>query len=264
MEVSFLQLSPLRRPQWRADRAMQLVERCQRPRRWDDRFVRMYCRFLNESIAASGDEQRLLLAELNSPDVILAHTLHFGDDRERRHILQARLLTQESFDDIAKRFEVPVGAINCYEKIFFNVCDRLKCHDWMAKIVRGERETRGTIRQDVVTEQQRAMLYRWFGFYGGPLVLDATILALSPTGLATSTGNSVEWCDEALRQTIRCKAVTALCALEIDQNNAMPLLKRWLRQQRVSTGDRKRHQAPPVDTAKNIEVFLAQFAASSG
>jgi hypothetical protein len=243
---------------------MQLMERRQRPRQFDDRYVRTYWRFLNDYLAASGNDQRLQSVELDWPDAFVAHKLHFHPDQEWRNLLQARILTREPFDAIAHRFDVPASAINCYEKLFFNVCDRLNCRDWIAKIVRGEPGGRDSNRHGVMTEQQRAMVYRGFGFYGGPLVLDAIVAALSPKGISTTMSNGAAWCDEALWQATRCKAAMAVCALEFDQNNAMQMLKLWMHQQRVAAGTNPRQHKTPVDTAKNIEAFIAQFSAVSG
>ena len=41
--------------------------------------------------------------------------------------LEARLLTSESFAEIAARFATEAPVIDCFEKLFFNVRDRLDC-----------------------------------------------------------------------------------------------------------------------------------------
>jgi hypothetical protein len=142
-------------------------------------------------------------------------------------------------------------------------CDRLNCRDWIAKIVRSGPGGRDSNRHGGMTEEQRAMIYRWFGFYGGPLVLDAIVAALSPNGTSTTMSNGAAWCDEALRQATRCKAAVAVCALEFDQKNAMQMLRLYMHQQRLAANKRTRQHTTPMDTAKNIQVFLDQFSAAS-
>jgi hypothetical protein len=265
MDVRFLHNYPLRVPSWRAERAMQLVQCCKKPSRWDDPHVHTYWRFLNNYVAASGDERRLGSVELDWPDVFHAHKLYFYPDREWRYILEARLLTREPLPAVAQRFDVPVGVVNSYEQLFFNVWDRFDCRDWIGKIVRGEPGDSYSNPQGAMTEQQRAKVYRWFGYHGGPLVLDAVLGALSPNKEnSTSQVNSAAWCDEALKQIIRCAAATALCVLEFDQQQLMQLLKLWMHQQRNAACKRKREHATPVDASKNIEAFLAQLTPASG
>ena len=173
-------------------------------------------------------------------------------------------MSREPFDAIAHRFDVPAGAIDWYEKLFFNVCDRLDCRDWIAKIIRGEPGDTDPNRNGVMTEQRRTMVYRGFGFHGGPEVLDAIVVSLSPNPMSTPISNTAAWCNEALKETIRCKAAMAVCALEINQNNALQLLKLAMHQQRVAAGTSARQHTTPVDPAKNIEAFIAQFSSASG
>src|SRR5690554_3422959 len=130
MEAWFQSINPLRPPQWRADRALQLVELNQRPRSWDDRSVREYCWFLYGFLAAAGDDEQRLVVEHKWPNVSHAHNLYYHPDQEWRYVLEARLLTREPVPEIAKRFQVTAGTVECYEKVFFNVFDRLNCRDW--------------------------------------------------------------------------------------------------------------------------------------
>jgi hypothetical protein len=264
MGAQFPHLDPFPSTQWRANRAVQLIERRLKPRRWDDRYVRTYRRFLLDCLAASGDERRLQAAELAWPDVCHAHKLHSYSDQEWPHLLEARLLTREPFDAIARRFDVPASAIDWYEKLFFNVCDRLDCRDWVAKSIRGEPADIDPNQNGVMTQQQRAMVYRWFGYQGGTRALDAIVVALAPNPMSTPNNDAATWCGEAMWQAIRCKAAMAVCALEIDQTNAIQLLKLALRQQSVVAATSARQHKTPMDLAKNIEAFIAQFPSASG
>jgi hypothetical protein len=265
MDVQSLQINPFRRPTWRADRAMLLIENRRVPIRSDDRHIRMYWRFLHDASAAPEDERRLQSAEQVGTDIFRAHQFHFHPDPEWRHLLEARLLTREPFQAIAQRFDMPASTIKCYEHLFFNVCDQLDCRDWIIKIIKGESGGSDCNWQGVMTEELRGKVYKMFAYHGGPVVLDALLASLSPNiQIATSITNSAAWFDETLKEAIRCTAAEAFCALEIGQSNLMPMLKLGLDQQRAAAGNHTRHDSTSMDPARNIEVFLAQFSSTPG
>jgi hypothetical protein len=107
MHADFFTNSPFRRPQWRADRVMQMVEHRPsplKPRQYDDHYVRTYRQILLSLVAAGDDEAARYAAIQEKPHVYQAHTLHFHPDRHLRQVLEARLLTDESLAKIANRF----------------------------------------------------------------------------------------------------------------------------------------------------------------
>ena len=118
--------------------------------------------------------------ELRWPELYPAHKLHFAAAPNWGGMLQARLLTGEPLVLIAKRFEVTLGVIEYYEKLFFNVCDRLHCRDWIAKIIRGEELDPKATTESELTEIHETRMLRWIGYHGGPMLLDAVIGAIAP------------------------------------------------------------------------------------
>ena len=58
-------------------------------------------------------------------------------DRRLRQILEAWLLTNASFSEIAKRFATDPLTIEYFEQLFFNIRDRMQHKDWIAKIILG-------------------------------------------------------------------------------------------------------------------------------
>ncbi len=132
--------SPFRSPQWRLHRVMEMIRhrpRPLRPRRSDDHNIRVYRWVLLELAAAGENDERRDAVFRQYPAVGQAHLLHYSADIENRQVLEARLLTTESFPEIAHRFATEPATIKYYEQIFFHVRDRLKHGDWIRKVIRG-------------------------------------------------------------------------------------------------------------------------------
>jgi hypothetical protein len=254
--------NPFRRPGWRAERVMQLVEHQQpslRPRFFDDHYVQAYRLFLIQSLVAGADKDQRDAAILEYPQVCQAHRLYWQPDTERRLILEARLLTSESFAQIAERFATEPSAIDYYEKLFFNVRDRLQSSDWIAKVIRGQPDERDTNPHGVMTAAQRGYVYRLFGYYGGPLVLDAMIAGLAPDRRMLCGEDIADWFDDAMAQLVRSRAVAAAGILDVDRNNVMRVLKLALSQQRAAASTKAGRQTPNNLDDSQLEEHLEAF-----
>ena len=59
------------------------------------------------------------------PGPVQAHALHTGPPTLARAEIEARLLTDEPFDVIARKCETTLEAVEAYESLFFCVRDRL-------------------------------------------------------------------------------------------------------------------------------------------
>jgi hypothetical protein len=117
MPPDFFRDNPFRRPSWRAEYVIQLIThrpRSLRPRRYDDRYVREYYRYMQNSLAAGDVEADRLRLHPAMRNVDQAHRLRFDADEERREILQARLLTNESCAEIATRFDIDAQTRSCF------------------------------------------------------------------------------------------------------------------------------------------------------
>src|SRR3954447_17001009 len=158
MHPSIAQDSPVRRPQWRLDRVMQLISHRPRPillGRLDDHYVRAYRRLTMKFRAAGDNEAKRDAVFLEYPDVCQAHLLHYSPDFERRQILEARLLTNESYEEIANRYATSAKVIEYYEKLFFHVRDRLDSSGWIHKVIQGPRNDRCDNKTGVITDDER-------------------------------------------------------------------------------------------------------------
>ena len=185
---------------------------------------------------------------------IIAHCLYHAADVERRQILEARLLTGESDEEIARRFDIAPDAVNCYEKLFFNVRDRLHCSDWIY-LTTLRRPAAGAANENgALTDEERGFVYRRFGYYGGPLVLDAEISVLGPIEAPQRGENLGAWMDEAFGEIVRTRAALAASSLATGNRDAMRLIRLAVKQNGKAAKDRS--EVPDAARAKHMCAVL--------
>ena len=179
---------PLLRPQWRLERVVQLISHRPiplQPGRYDDHYVRAYYRIMLDLAAAGDDAEKLDQVFRQYPAVCHAHRLHYSADLERRQILEARLLTSETFAEIAVRLATEPSVIEYYERLFFNIRDRLQSSGWIILA--------GIGRRSGSPDDQRGYVYRLFAYFGGPLVLDAVISGMESTEIPRQAEDVPSW-----------------------------------------------------------------------
>ena len=99
-----------------------------------------------------------------------AHTFYSDNSKtSHRWELEARLLAKESYSSIAQKMSLDIETINTYEKIFFNVSDRLENVSWIIHSVVGRSIHVG------LTERDFDLLWKMYGYFGGPVMLDMVI-----------------------------------------------------------------------------------------
>lgn len=228
MHSQFEQFNPSRSPRWRYDHCLSLVEHSPRPKPAspkDDQYVRTYRRFLLRFHRedATSDSQRHQLFSAN-PGLYYAHSLYHQNDTEWRSILEARILTGASDEDIAETLGTLPETVDWYEQLFFNVRDRIDKQDWIVKTVIGTPAARLANRYDTTTDHQRDMLYRLFGYFGGPLVLSVIVSGFESRSLPNKTSQLANWFDSAIQTAIRRRAVMEAQRFEVDKFKVMELL----------------------------------------
>lgn len=228
MDARYFVDNPLCPPQWRAERALRLVDHHPhplRPQPYDDRYVRSYRRFLLQLNAACDDKLRRSSLFEKMPHVSQAYSLYISADDLSRSILEAWLLTGLSPAQISDHFPMDHLAIECFERLFFNVADRLDCSDWISKVIRG-RPSRHSANADGQSGEGLEPLIRLFAFRGGPLVLRALVAAIAPDKLKTPVG--ADDIDESLIEHVRACTMQAAKLLSGHVKN-VPALKKSLK-----------------------------------
>jgi hypothetical protein len=252
---------PVRLPHWRLNRVMEIL--CHRPQPlrpcWkDDHPIRVYRRLLLGLLAAGDDEVKLAAVREGLPAVYDAHRYHYSPEFGKRQEIEARLLAREPLQEIACKLAADPKAIEYYALLFFDVRDALDHRGWASLMIRSRTrydEEGGCSR----AEAERGYVMRLFGYFGGPLVIDALV---NPLGQITPPENAEEiraWSEETVTQIVRAMGTEAAVTIEATAKNNMQLIRLALRQ----IHGRKTELGPSDDVLnKRIEATLACFEKS--
>jgi hypothetical protein len=106
-----------------------------------------------------------------SPDTVLSAALALSREEppHRRWELEARLLTDEPFDVIARKCSLRVETVASYEVLHFDVRRHLQCADWIAVRVIGPGLWRG------FNEGELGQVWKLFAYRGGAAALDLVL-----------------------------------------------------------------------------------------
>jgi len=215
------QRNPFRSPCWRFDRVLTLVSHRPSPlpasRLYDDRYIRAYRDFLLRAEQAPGRDEQWALGARN-PGMFYAHLLHHHPDQEYRNLLQARILSGLSSEEIAIRYlgTIP-DAVHWYERLFFDVRDRLTCVDYIIKVIIGRWEDRQANRNGVLSAYQSDMMLKLFGYWGGPVILDFVVSAGTGLLKPKTADECGQWFDQLWERLVRTKSATAMYAHPFDR-----------------------------------------------
>jgi hypothetical protein len=234
MEAKFCKSDPSRPPRWRAYRAVQLTDRTPypKPASSDDRYVRTYRRLLIAKRAAGGDRVEDFSVFCDMPHIYRAQQFCFCEDASLPRLLEAWLLTGEASADTAARFKTKEQVIDLYEKVFFDVRDRLDRKDWIALIIYNPDQGLCPARDGRMSDDQRAFTHRLFGYFGGPLALEGLIEGAAPDALPPNSAAIPNWFETVLAGIAqsRSKAVPILMNHRADilelLKKALPLPRR--------------------------------------
>jgi hypothetical protein len=106
-----------------------------------------------------------------SPDTVLSAALALSREEppHRRWELEARLLTQEPVDAVARRCGLAPGVAHAYAALLFDVRPHLDACDWVALRVIGPGLWRG------FKEEELGQVWKLFAYRGGAVALDLVL-----------------------------------------------------------------------------------------
>lgn len=185
MSIQISRYNPLRPPNWRwqamSERAAQGVFRM--PRSQGDAVFRKLGGYLKKR--AAGDSIEKL--QQYEPHMFWTMYLHEAEDPEfapLRDELEARVLANETPEQIAKRINLHPKTIMHYEDIFFDIRSRLKYTSYILHYVIGN------IHASLGAKNYR-MLWRLFAYYSGPHVLNMLVDTFT-TGLRPNSPDELQ------------------------------------------------------------------------
>jgi hypothetical protein len=157
-----------RSPDWRWRRAVRLVDHGRRlSRRRDDGQVCEAVHFLRELRRLGGESTPDFTRR--HPALAAAHALYAAGESWPRSELEARLLTDESFGQIAARSGMSDATVAAYHDLFFDVRHRLHASDWVAVHALGRDGRIGFADGDA------GRLLKAYAYSGGTSVLESLL-----------------------------------------------------------------------------------------
>ena len=252
--------NPLRVPAWPWLRAMGIHDGTnpglsfKRDGQEGCRRVRPILRYLRAWRQCTNDAERTQLA-MQSPWLFWAHSIYLQDNGPQKWLIEARLLARESDYEIASRVGCSPEIVKCYHDTFFDVREKLDFRDYIVAIVFGEAAFRG------LSERQHDLLWKMFGYFGGPFVIDSVSSRL----IAASWCNSAEtaagfWQDIALN-VMKHKAAVATLVVPINSETHLDLIGAFVKYVEIERTTDSQGQARD-QIVDNIQQTMSMLAFS--
>lgn len=236
--IRFHPRNPNRPADWRWRRAVLLVEgRIKRSRRVDDTWVLRAARFQATLRGCRDDGDHEALAE-GMPDLYGAHSYFADPDPMRRWSLEARILSGESFEAIAGRFGIDAGVVTAFEKVYFDLVDRLDT-DYVLLVAVG--------LHPGPTTPSLGSIWKWFGLHGGAHVLDFLLSTDTGPNKPESREQVGDFVHAHVRAVLVRKIAVGVMTLPVDGHSASKVLELFLRGLKD-----ERHAPEPAPTLEAI------------
>ena len=108
-----------------------------------------------------------------------------------------------------------------------------------------------------LTDEERGYIYRSFGYFGGPLVLETMIRGLSTMSKPVQNQDTAAWFESALRDSLKVQAAAA-SLLADNPSDALKMAKLALRKRDLGTVSEEQRDRNAA-AEKSIATFLRDF-----
>jgi hypothetical protein len=200
-----------RPPAWRYERARGILQQ-QVPRLaagLEDPLVRSYVGFLR-------DEERLRRTSLREFDIglrlasrwpLLYSAYEFKQQPAgalSRVSLEACVLAGMTDAEMAERFKRDVETVRVYRELFFDVADRLEVRDYIAGFVLAP------VLQSGIESLNPELLAKYFGYFGGPAVLDRVLYGLNQQSGLSSDDEVMGYFENGIHSMIKYQTLVTV------------------------------------------------------
>lgn len=165
--------NPFRPVNWRWERARLMREaKLRNSKRFSDPWVQQACKFQKGLTKCKDDVDRYVLME-EFPDLYSAYLIYQrGDEQERhpmRYVVEARMLANQTHEEIAQLLGVAETTIDAYSNLFFDVTNKLANIDYVMTCIIGPSVHAG------LSDRDYDLLWKLYGYIYGPVALNAFI-----------------------------------------------------------------------------------------
>lgn len=188
---------PQRPVNWRWQKAEELSRASNHPFHVEkDLAVRAAVRFWHFWRAARTTSARQLLA-LRMPILYQAFSIYRDPGHLTRSVWEARLLANEPLESIARKSGTGIPVVRAFTALFFDVMGLLKSPDYILNQAIGPR------LRDPLAGWSYDLVWKLFGYLGGPPLLDQLMSATPASGQAATGEALVETLTEEARSALR-------------------------------------------------------------
>lgn len=247
---SLLKENPLRSPDWRWQRAVNIADGGPPwSMRRDDVIVKTAANFKRRMLALEQQQPPLSLLR-QDPDVFWALWLKLSPDNELvRAELEARFLAGQTSEEISQRCGHSPETLSSYEQLFFDVRTRRPQTTFILHHVIGP-------EMYTLRDYNHGIVWKLYGYYGGPLVLDALVSQLQGVSRAVTQADVAVFFKHALRGHLTRKSMLAAQTVPVNLTTATEILNVYFRAQEHDTNSGSQPEAG--DSLKaNLHAFTA-------
>ena len=220
--------NPRRAPHWRWLRAVELDAGGPRPSRvidgpagfeWIRRAIRLKRRF--ERSNNNPSNLRALL--VRDADLFWAHSIWLDDRAPTRWGIEARVLADETDEEIAEKMGARPEVVSAYINVFFDVREKMQHPDYVINVILADAVTRG------LQERHYDLLWKLMGYHGGPHVLDAAINKFVSLGKPTSRDDVSGFLQDFAINSMKYKSAVAALTVQINTHTQLPLIDSFVK-----------------------------------
>lgn len=222
--------NPWRSPTWRWARAGAIVDGqgapLPTPRRDGPegyKWIRRAVRFLELQQHADDDEGANWQLMLSFPEIYWAHWIFVRDDYPIRWSIEAHILARETDKEIGYKLGCSPGVIDAYEQIFFNVREKLNYNEYILTHVLSASVIAG------LQDRNQDLLWKLFGYAGGPHVLDAMIGKLVSPMWCNRPDDVSKFFQTSAINVMKKKAAVASLTVPINNNTHLNLIEAFVK-----------------------------------
>lgn len=228
MSLNALRDNPLRAPNWRWLRAVQIDGGGPRASRavdgpdgfaWIRRASRLKRRY---ELAGNRPDQLYRLVQYDR-DMFWAHSMWLDDRAPTRWSIEARILAGETDEEIAAKLGTSPAVIAAYEAVFFDVRSMLMNKDYITTVVMSDAVVRG------LSERQYDLLWKLFGYHGGSHVLDAVIAKVTPMTKPEQAKDVGLFFQEFAVNAVKHRAALATITMPLNAHTQLALIDSFVK-----------------------------------
>jgi hypothetical protein len=179
------------------------------------------------------------------------------DKAPTRWSIEARVVAQESDEEIAQKLGTDPGVINAYVNTFFDVRGKLTNMDYVINVIMADAVVRG------LQERHYDLLWKMMAFNGGSHVLDAVINKFIPIVKPDSPDGVGGFFQDSAINMMKYKASLASLTVPVNTHTQLPLIDSFVKYVEVerTTDNATKAQHSIID---NIGAMLTAMPVKIG